>query len=100
MLCSSHSVQNGLALLLLCHCHHGTKEHRAGRDTWREAAWAAGGNLTWETFDPAAPGPGPAVPWVLLKTCSGMLGFTSTYFSHLLTGSRVRRDDLVEVKKK
>lgn len=29
-----------------------------------------------------------------------MLCFTSTYFSHLLTGSCVRREDLVEVKKK
>lgn len=29
-----------------------------------------------------------------------MLVFTGTYFNHLLTGSCVRRDDLVEVKNK
>lgn len=81
---------------LLCRCHPGTKEHPAGRDTWSLGCW---GGLIWETVYPAAPGPGPAVPWVLLKPSSGMLRFTSTYFSHLLTGSCVRREDLVEVKK-
>lgn len=40
------------------------------------------------------------MPWVLLKPSSGVLRFTSTYFSHVLTGSCVRREDLVEVKKK